>query len=209
MASESGASSSPNSAGVSPTTPLLKRGGRHPIFGIYVGGAPLDNQYELSHTDTYASTSQLRNEKQLSVAETSLHNQRNNTTTLKFNGNMDVKESNTASLTEMNLDMFLRNVGDIVERFGLEPFFYLPNSSGAMKYLPEDSHTFTLTSVLDKHKSRLSEPTPVLDSSGVEEPTSVAARFKCFDDYERCDFSLSRLAVESLVHPDLRAEIVI
>ena len=187
---------------------VLKRGGKHPIFGTYVGGSPLDNEYKLTQTHCYSSTSQLRTEKQLSVAESALYTQRSNTTTLKFNGKMDVKESNTASLSELNLEAFLNSVGDTVERFGLETFFYLPDSLGEMKYLPEDPHTFSLQSVLKEHNSRLTEPSPIVDA-GVETPTSIIARFKCYDAYEMCDFSLSRLAIEALVHPDLRAEIVV
>merc|ERR1740124_651011 len=47
------------------------------------------------------------------------------------------------------------------------------------------------------------------DANGKETSASVAARFRCYDDYELCDFSLSRLAVETLVHPYLRAEVVV
>ena len=52
-----------------------------------------------------------------------------------------------ASLTELNLEGFLRAVGGIVERFGLETFFYMTDLTGDMKYLPEDPHTFTLSSL--------------------------------------------------------------
>ena len=122
---------------------------------------------------------------------------------------MDLEQANTASLTEMNLESFLRSVGDAVERFGLETYFYLPDTEGDMKYLPEDPHTFTLEAVLTEHKSRLVEPAQVNDASGDETPESILARFRCYDEYELCDFSLSRLAVEALVHPDLRAEVVV
>ena len=114
--------SSPISSATSISTP--RRGGTHPIFGIYVGGGALDTAYKLKDGSCYSCTSQLRNEKQLNVAETSLYEQRNNTTTLKFNGNMDVQEPNTASLSELNLEQFLRNVGDAVEMFGLETILH-------------------------------------------------------------------------------------
>ena len=91
------------------TDPTLKRGGKHPIFGIFVGGSPLDKDYKLTDAG-YSSTSQLRSEKNLNVAETSLFKQRSDTTSLKFNGKMDVKEENTASLSELNLEGFLRAV---------------------------------------------------------------------------------------------------
>ena len=96
---------------------------------------------------------------------------------------MDVT-GNTASLSEMNLESFLQEVGDTVERFGLETFFYLLDSSGEMLYLPEDPHTFTLATVLTEHESRLVEPSPVLDTSGAETPVSITARFKTYDVYE-------------------------
>ena len=78
-----------------------------------------------------------------------------------------------------------------------------------MKYLPGDLHTFTLALVLAEHKSRFKEPLTVLDGSGTETPTSIVARFKCYETYEFCDWSLSRLAIESLVHPDLREEVLV
>ena len=190
------------------TSTTIKRGGTHPIFGTYVGGSPLTIEYKLSEADGYNSTSQLRSEKSLNLAETALHAQRNDTTSLKFNGKLDVAP-NTASLSELTLESFLRSVGDIVERFGLETFFYLPDSAGKMQYLPEDPHTFTLQTVLNEHKSRLVEPAAVKDATNVETPESVLARFKSYDAYEKCDISLSRLAIESLVHPELRAEIVV
>ena len=62
------------------------------------------------------------------MAETVLYNQKNDTTSLKSNWKMDVKEVHTTSLSELNLERFLRSVGDTVERFGLETFFRLPNS---------------------------------------------------------------------------------
>ena len=68
--------------------------------------------------------------------------------------------------------------------------FYIPDSTGEMKYLPKDPHNFTLTSVLDEHKSRLTEPTAVMDSTGMETSASKQAHFKSYNQYELCDFSL-------------------
>ena len=95
-----------------------------------MGGSALNAEYKLVSVQSYSSTSQLRTEKSLNAAETSLHSQRGNTTSLKFNGKLDVTEENTASLTELNPEGFLRAVGDIVERFCLETFFYIPDSGG-------------------------------------------------------------------------------
>jgi len=64
--------------------------------------------------------SQLRSEKGLHVADTSLHFQRSNITSLKFNGKLDVTRDKTTTLTELNMGAFLRSVSNIAERFGLE-----------------------------------------------------------------------------------------
>jgi len=120
-----------------------------------------------------------------------------------------VTEGNPSTLLELNMETFLRSVADIVERFGLETFFYLPDSDNVMRYLPEEPHKLTLASVLAEHQSRVTEPAAVWDDKGDETPASVAAQFKCYNPYELCDFSLSRLAIETLVHPDLRAEVVV
>ena len=97
----------------------------------------------------------------------------------------------------------------MVEHFGLDTFFYLPDSNGTMNYLPKDPHTFTLATVLAEHKSRVTEPTPILGASNVETLESIIARFKCYSTYEKCDWFLSHLAIETLVYPDLRVEVVV
>ena len=188
-----------------------KRGGTHPIFVTYLGGAPLDSGYCLISADTYSSTSQLRSIKGLQMAETQLHSHRDSTTSLKFNGKLDVTDGEVATLTELNMEAFLRSVSGVIERFGLETFFYLKGSDSKMKYLPEEPHTFTLNMVIAEHKQRTSDPTPIMDALNptVETPRSIATRFATYDAYEKCDFALSRLAIESLVHPDLRAEVVV
>ena len=67
------------------------------------------------------------------MAETSLHSQRGNSTSLKCNGKIDVTEGNTASLAELNLELFLKDVGDIVQHFSIDNFFYLLDSTVSMK----------------------------------------------------------------------------
>ena len=192
-----------------PTTPPPRRGGTHPIFGVFVGGDRLNEQYELASPFSYASTSQVRSVRSLSIAETALHTQRADNSSLKFNGKLEVTNENQSSLTELNMEEFLRSVGETVERFGLQSFFYLKDASKKMKYLPEEPHSFTLEQVLTEHTSRLVEPIALDDASGSETAESKLARFKCYDIYEQCDLALSRLAIEALTHPDLRAQVVV
>ena len=108
---------------ISTTSITFKRGGTHPIFGVYVRGSALDKGYNLTSPHSYSSTYQLRTVKSLNMAEKSLYSQRGDTTSLKFNGKLDVAEGNTASLTKLNVEGFLRGVEAIVKRFGLEAFF--------------------------------------------------------------------------------------
>ena len=207
MTSSSSGSTLPSST--PPAQPLPRRGGKHPIFGIYVGGDQLTEEYKLASTFSYTSTSQIRSERSLNVAENALHTQRADTTTLKFNGKLELSSENQSTLTELSMEGYLRAVGEMVERFGLQTFFYIMDFLKKMKYLPEEPHSFTLEEVLTEHKSRLVEPDEVLDSSNNETDASKFARFKCYDIYELCDLALSRLAIESLTHPDLRAQVVV
>ena len=77
------------------------------------------------------------------------------------------------------------------------------------KYLPEEPHNFTLSSVLAERKPRLIERVVINYSAGDETPESALAWFRCYDQYELCNFSLSCLAIKTLVHPDLRYEVVV
>ena len=70
---------------------------------------------------------------------------------------MDVDKGNATILTELNIEVFLRSVGNIVERLGLETFFYTKDTDGKMKYIPNDPQKPTFTSVLDEHEPKLME----------------------------------------------------
>jgi len=149
------------------------------------------SEYKLSSLNSYSSTSQIRSKRSLNIAETSLHALWVSTTSLKFNGKLDVTEGDPSTLSELNMECFLRLVACIIERFGLETFLYLPDSDKNMRYLLEEPHNFTLSSVLAEHQPKLVKPECVDDVSGIETTSSVTARFRCYDDYELCDFSLS------------------
>ena len=174
----------------------LKRGAEHPIFGYYVGGCPINEEYKLSRPNPFKYTSQLRNVKQLSNNETKLIDNRSSTSTMKFDGNLELTESSPS--TEMNKDQFFEAVSDHVNLFGLHTFFYLP-FEGKMMNLIKNVHLFTIDSVTAEHESRIDEPAIIQDSSGTETIDSAQARFRCYDEFEKYDFSLSRLAIESLI----------
>ena len=83
---------------------------------------------------------------------------------------------------------------------------------GTIKYIPEEPRNFTFTSVISEHDSRLVDSMPVTDDhvdTPVETPSSILARFKSYNIFEKCNFSLYGRAIESLVRPDLRAEVAV
>ena len=110
------------------------------------------------------------------------------------------------------MESFLRAVDDIAQRFGLETFFYVMDSDRAMNYLPEETQNFILADVISEHNLRLVENYPVTDvhaTAPVDTLASILPRFKRYDAFERCDFSLSNFIIKSLAHPDLHAEVIV
>ena len=83
---------------------------------------------------------------------------------LKFNRKLDVTKDSSSSFSQFNMESFLRAVGDIVERFGLENF-YVMESDRIMNYLSEEPHNFVLLAVFDKHTSRMVEPDSVTEGT--------------------------------------------
>jgi len=77
----------------------------------------LNEEYKLASTLSYASTSQIRSERSLNIAETALPIQRADSTPLKFNGKLEISSENQASLAELILENYLIAFGKIVEHF--------------------------------------------------------------------------------------------
>ena len=184
----------------------MRRGGKHPILGHYAGGCPIDDNYKLSKINPFKYTSQLRTVKQLSSNETRLIDDRASVSSMKFDGNLELHESLPS--TEMNKEQFFQAVSDNINFYGLQTFFYLP-FDGKMRYLVKNIHLFTIDSVTQEHESRLIEPSVINDSNGTETFASTQARFRCYDEFEKYDFSLSRLAIKSLITLRLREAISI
>jgi len=84
-----------------------RRGGTHPIFEVYVGGDDLTSDYKLASPHSYSSTSQICGKRSLNIVETYLYTLRIDTSSLKFNGKLDVTEGNSATLSELNMEIFL------------------------------------------------------------------------------------------------------
>ena len=175
------------------------------MYGIYQGGSELDNNYELVLMQTYNFTTQLRTPKQLSLSETKLMDARNDSSAMKFNGKL---EATASDINEFDKEQFIRALMDKVRFYGLETFFFLPNSSGRMVSLMTEYHAFTVDEILEEFHSRAgTEPTPILNNPGTKTEASRLDRFKYYDDYELDDVPLSRLTVESLLTASLREKL--
>jgi hypothetical protein len=66
-------------------TLIPKRGGTHPIYGVFLGGGSVGAGWDMDDA-RYCSSSQRRDEKSVGKVERGLTDARDKTATLKFNG---------------------------------------------------------------------------------------------------------------------------
>ena len=129
-----------------PDNTAVPRRGGDDFLGIYLGGAPLTDTYTLSAgTEPYKCALQLRNNKSLLAIESDLRKLQGDTTISRFDGALTL--SDEESNKELDKEAFLLAVDNAVVSYGFHTFFYLPDSTGAMKYFPEASHLFTVKQV--------------------------------------------------------------
>ena len=69
----------------------------HPIYGLYMGGSKLTDDYTLKSKPSYKFTTQLRNPKKSSYFEQTLMKHRSNATSITFKGNSEI---NVPCITE-------------------------------------------------------------------------------------------------------------
>ena len=119
-----------------------KRRGIHQIYGVYLERSGLDNEYRLVKVNSYKFTSQLRNVKQAGISERTLMNSRENSSLYKFNGKLEVLT--TTGTSEMDKEDFIEYLKDKTSYYGLQYYFYLPNSDKKMIPLLSYLHTFSL-----------------------------------------------------------------
>ena len=72
------------------TVVVPKRGGIHPLYGLYIGGSGLDQDYQPKDRNSYSyHASQRRNVKTISSIERDLVTARDSATHLKFDGRLE------------------------------------------------------------------------------------------------------------------------
>ena len=84
--------------------PAPKRGGIHPVYGLYIAGSGLDQDYKPKERNTYSYASQRRNVMTISSIERDLVTARDAMNNLKFDGRL---EPVVTSTTEVGKEKFL------------------------------------------------------------------------------------------------------
>jgi len=160
-----------------------KRGGIDSVYGLYLGGSPLNDRYEQTVLPrlTYRYATQCRNVKTISSIEQQLMNARDGVTTLKFDGRL---EATIGSSTEIGKERFLTLLGRRVEEHGQETFYYAKNANDEVVNIIDHSHNFTVDMIVSEYEMRAN-----FDNTNNE----------AFDEFEMRDIALSRLVVESLL----------
>ena len=162
-----------------------KRGGVHPIYGNYLGGAKLDDEYKCvtksGGSGVYRFSTQRRHEKTMSGIEKTLRDARDSPTSIKFNGKLEASEG---SLSEIGKERFVVLLERRVIEHGQQTFYYIKDSDDKVVDLFEHAHRFNLEAVMGEHERRISEYTVTFDQ---------------YDTYELDEIELSRMVVSSLL----------
>ena len=175
------------------TVPVLpKRGGIHSIYGVYVGGATIDDNYHLIGTRHYKSSTQRRNAKSIGRIESDLRSARDSTSILKFNGNLE----GTPNGAELDKKTFLKTIERLSMEHGHHYHWFYPDPNDLSTMIPffRNVHSFSLEHITTEQDGRLA---------------ASAGEIEAYDEYELDDLALSRLLVESRVSDSVRETVEI
>jgi hypothetical protein len=169
---------------LSPIRPLVmssipKRGGTHPIYGVFLGGGLVEAGWNLS-TARYRFSTQRRNEKSVAKVERGLTDAHDKMTTHKLNGTLEL-DGKEGSERDLDKYQFVRTIEQLTQEHG-QQVFYAIEKDGTIHDMLRSPHLFTVEYVIDSHMMRL-------DSNSTEAST--------YDEFERDDINMKRLAVES------------
>ena len=169
-----------------------KRGGFHPIYGKYIGGAKLNYKYEMVTGDNslYRFATQRRHEKTITAIERSLREARDSITAIKFNGTLETTPGNS---NEIGKERFIALLKKRVKEHGQQTFYWIRDSDNKVVDLFENAHRFKLDTVVKEHKRRLEKSTA----------------YESYDEIERDEVELSRTVVESLLTETFQEKIEI
>ena len=163
------------------------------MYGVFLGGSPLDNNYRPTGTRHYRFTSQCCGAKVINLIEKALLSAINSKESEKFNGNLEKSESFAAN--EMDKEMFTKQLQKKVTLHGQQTFYAIMYQNQVLS-LFEHYHKFTVEDVIAHHEFQSEEPDPEFNpTTNQETAASIQLRFESYDNYEFDDFGLSRLVV--------------
>jgi hypothetical protein len=165
---------------------ILKRGGTHPIYGVFLGGGSVEAGWDMS-TARYRFSSQRHDEKSVGKVEGGLTDARDKTTTLNFNGTLEL-DGTEVSKRELDKDQFVCTIEQLTREHG-QQIFYAIEKDRTIHDLLRLPHLFTVEDVIDIHMIHL-------DSNSTE-----ASKY---DEFERDDIDMKRLAVEYRLTEEIR-----
>ena len=160
-----------------------RRGGIHPTYGKFIGGAKLTDEYKLAEVTSgsyFRFFTQRRHEKTIATIERDLREARDSTKTIKFNGTIEPVDGNT---NEIGKERFVTLLKKRVKEYGQQTFYWIRDSDDKVVDLFENAHRFKLDDVVAEHVRRSAKNT----------------KFETYDDLERDEVELSRTVVESLL----------
>ena len=169
----------PAAGGATAAAPVVvppKRGGIHPTYGEFIGGAKIDDNYRIVKGDNnlYRFSTQRRHEKTITSIERALREARDNVTDIKFNGTLEPTSGNA---NEISKERFVTLLKKKVKEHGQHSFYHIRDPDMTVIDLFEHSHHFKLDAVIAEHQRRL----------------SVSGTFDSYDMIERDDVELSRI----------------
>jgi hypothetical protein len=164
-----------------------RRGGNHVTHGIYLGGGQVSDTWTMPGSRYWFST-QRWDDKYIEKIERNLTEARDSTSSLKFNGKLELSGGTAAELEKYR---FVREIDTAVRETGQQVFFAV-DKGGTVSDIIRDHHLFTVLDVIKSMTHRM-------DIMNVD-----ADRF---DQYERDDLDLSRPLFESKLSRDLRKQI--
>ena len=159
-----------------------KRGGIHSTYGVFIGGAQLDDSYKLlPNQSAYCFSTQRQHEKTIASIEQKLRDTRDSAIAVMFNGQLEA----TAGLsTEVGKEKFITMIKEKVKEHGQQTFYAIKDCDGTVVDLFEHSHWFKLETVIAEFDRQTDENN---------------LNFESFDQYELEDVELSCMLVLSLL----------
>jgi hypothetical protein len=173
---------SSNSNGITKLPP--KRGGIHPFYGTFLGGATLDDEYKTTGEEAslYRFSTQRRNVDIIGDIERPLQDHSYSSTSFMFNGKLEPPEGNGP---EIGKERFIRLVERRVTEHGQQTFYCIRDTKTKVVVdLFEHVRRFDVDTVIEEHNRRSHK---------------MNSDFEQYDQYEFDEIERSRMVVNSLL----------